>query len=214
MSDTIKLNLKFCSRFLLKGKKTKAEKILKRLLNSLSSKRYHPHKTLYLALLNLRPLIELRQIKKRRKKFLVPFPLKKNRRLFLALNFFFNFSLSDKRSRTEEIVKKCSKDLCFLPIGDIVLKGKTVPVPLYNPVSKEFFNSTYSRRYQKIYKELQKTNTEVRPQNDSKGKFPDHPVGKEMVKLSDEFPDEPLAKFHTDRIKKGLFTTKVVMDSK
>jgi len=106
MSDTIKLNLKFCSRFLLKGKKTKAEKILKRLLNSLSSKRYHPHKTLYLALLNLRPLIELRQIKKRRKKFLVPFPLKKNRRLFLALNFFFNFSLSDKRSRTEEIVKK------------------------------------------------------------------------------------------------------------
>ena len=114
---------------------------------------------------------------------------------------------------TEEIVSKCATSLYFLPIGDIVLKGKTVPVPLYNPVSHEFFNSEYAKQYRYIYKELQETDVELTSDGNTNN-FSDHPVGKKMIELSQNFPDEPLAKFHTDRIKKGLITTKVIMDSK
>ena len=35
-----------------------------------------------------------------------------------------------------------------------------------------------------------------------------------MIELHKRFSNEPLAKFHTDRIQKGLITTKVIMDSK
>ena len=35
-----------------------------------------------------------------------------------------------------------------------------------------------------------------------------------MIELHKRFLNEPLAKFHTDRIQKGLITTKVIMDSK
>ena len=44
--------------------------------------------------------------------------------------------------------------------------------------------------------------------------IPGHPVGNKMIELNKRFSNEPLAKFHTDRIQKGLITTKVIMDSK
>ena len=115
---------------------------------------------------------------------------------------------------TEEIVSKCATNLFFLPIGDIVLKGKTVPVPLYNPVSEDFFNSEYAREYRDIYKELQETDIEIKPEDSNDNEFQGHPVGNKMIELNKRFSNEPLAKFHTDRIQKGLITTKVIMDSK
>ena len=115
---------------------------------------------------------------------------------------------------TEEIVSKCATNLFFLPIGDIVLKGKTVPVPLYNPVSEDFFNSEYAREYRDIYKELQETDIEIKPEDSNDKEFQGHPVGNKMIELNKRFSNEPLAKFHTDRIQKGLITTKVIMDSK
>ena len=91
-------------------------------------------------------------------------------------------------------------------------KRKTVPVPLYNPVSKDFFNSEYANKYRDVYKELQVTDIEINLENDNEAQG--HPVGNKMIELHKRFSNEPLAKFHTDRIKKGLITTKVVMDSK
>ncbi len=115
---------------------------------------------------------------------------------------------------TEEIVTKCGTNLFFLPIGDIVLKGKTVPVPLYNPVSEDFFNSEYAKEYRDVYKELQKTDIEINLKNRNDNELQGHPVGNKMIELHKRFLNEPLAKFHTDRIRKGLITTRVIMDSK
>ena len=115
---------------------------------------------------------------------------------------------------TEEIVSKCASDLKFLPIGDIVLKGKTVAVPLYNPVSSEFFNSEYSKQYLDIYNQLRESAVESNLTSNNDNGIPNHPAGNKMIKLSRKFPKEPLAKFHANRITKGLITTKVIMDSK
>ena len=103
--------------------------------------------------------------------------------------------------------------LFFLPIGDIVLKGKSVPVTLYNPVTENFYKSEFSTRYLTCYKELKKSNREVSVEKTNKIIDESH-AGKSMIELSLDFPNQPLAKFHTQRIKKGLVNTLVVMEDK
>jgi adenylate cyclase len=127
-----------------------------------------------------------------------------------SVNKYFGTRLA----ATEEIASKCSSDLKFLPIGDIVLKGKTIAVPLYNPVSSEFFNSEYSKQYLDIYNQLKESAVDSNLTSDNDDGIPNHPAGNKMIKLSRKFPNEPLAKFHANRITEGLITTKVIMDSK
>ena len=63
---------------------------------------------------------------------------------------------------------------------------------------------------QRIIKFRHEINLKDRNDNELQG----HPVGNKMIELHKRFLNEPLAKFHTDRIQKGLITTKVIMDSK
>ncbi|MFC3712507.1 CHASE2 domain-containing protein [Sphingoaurantiacus capsulatus] len=99
---------------------------------------------------------------------------------------------------TDEVVKRCP-DLFFRPIGDIVLKGKTEPVTLYSPVSEADAKSDLAKAYAASY-ELLKLGT---------------PDAADAVRaLHDQYPDDPIATFHYERVKKGLVTNLVVMEDK
>ena len=77
---------KFLVRFMRDGKRTKAEQIFQKIFISILCKKYDPISVIFLTLLNLRPLVETRNVRKRRRKFQVPFLVKKHRRIYLALN--------------------------------------------------------------------------------------------------------------------------------
>ena len=80
---------KFLVRFMRDGKRTKAEQIFQKIFISILCKKYDPISVIFLTLLNLRPLVETRNVRKRRRKFQVPFLVKKHRRIYLALNILF-----------------------------------------------------------------------------------------------------------------------------
>jgi len=67
------------------GKKAKAEKILRNILLKISLKGYSPRKIFVLAINNVKPLLEVRNLRVRGKSFQVPFPLKITRQLSLAI---------------------------------------------------------------------------------------------------------------------------------
>jgi ribosomal protein S7 len=102
---------KFCTKFLKSGKKSKAEKIVYKIfyeiirsnLGKLKVKK--PFYLLFLALINLRPLVELREVRRgRKRKVLVPFPVRKKRRIMLALRFLLRDV--DKRFLAKSVAEK------------------------------------------------------------------------------------------------------------
>ncbi|OUW00528.1 MAG: hypothetical protein CBD16_06535 [Betaproteobacteria bacterium TMED156] len=113
---------------------------------------------------------------------------------------------------TQEIVSSCN-GLFFLPIGDIVLKGKSVPVTLFNPVNEKFYKSDFSKRYLESYEALKCENQEI-SKNEIESTILKSRAANLMLKLFDDFPEESLPKFHVNRIKKGFLTTLVVMEDK
>jgi class 3 adenylate cyclase/CHASE2 domain-containing sensor protein len=99
---------------------------------------------------------------------------------------------------TQPIVDQC-KTVKFRPIGDVVLKGKTEAVTLYNPVTDEFAASPAYTDYMDTYALL-------------KG---EDPKGSDAVRaLKQKYPDDPLIDFHLDRVESGLCTARVVMEDK
>jgi len=103
---------------------------------------------------------------------------------------------------TQEIVDLCP-DMAFLPIGDVVLKGKLSPVTLYCPVSASQASSGFAAAYLDAYKALPLQEGEPSP--DLQLRF---------ESLKTDFPHEPLPKFHLDRMAQGLNSRLVVMEDK
>jgi ribosomal protein S7 len=105
---TISLILnKFTSLLMKKGKKSKAEKILKIVFIKIFLKGYSPKDTLFLAVLNVRPLLEVRNVHLRGKSFKVPFPLKTSRQLSIALKTILqssNIKQKNEDSLVDEII--------------------------------------------------------------------------------------------------------------
>lgn len=99
---------------------------------------------------------------------------------------------------TETVVEFC-KQVKFKPVGDIVLKGKNKPVTLYCPVTEEETQAPLFQRYLNAYSLL-------------KAKSAEAPQAVEA--LIADFPDDPLVKFHHNRVKAGLNTALVVMEDK
>ncbi len=99
---------------------------------------------------------------------------------------------------TESVVEHVS-DVKFMPVGDVVLKGKLTPVGLFNPISDEKAASELYRRYMEAYALL-------------KAESPDAPEA--VRKLYADYPDEPLVCFHHERVESGLNTSLVVMEDK
>jgi class 3 adenylate cyclase len=99
---------------------------------------------------------------------------------------------------TQPIVDQC-KTVKFRPIGDVVLKGKTEAVTLYNPVTDEFAASQAYSDYMETYALLKA----------------EDPNGSDAVRaLKQNYPDDPLIDFHLERVESGLCTARVVMEDK
>lgn len=91
------LILKRVTTLLMKdGKKTQAEKILKNILLKISFKGYSPQNILVLAINNVKPLIEVRNIRVKGKSYQVPVPVSKSRQLNLAIKTILKSSTGKK----------------------------------------------------------------------------------------------------------------------
>ncbi len=75
---------KFTTQLMKSGKKSKAEKILKNVLVKISLKGYSPVQIITLAINNVRPLVEVRNIRLRGKSFQIPFPIRLSRQIVSA----------------------------------------------------------------------------------------------------------------------------------
>jgi hypothetical protein len=114
---------------------------------------------------------------------------------------------------TQEVVAKCDPDINFMPIGDVVLKGKVTAVTLYTPVTQERADSVYFKDYMAMYHSLSEKNmTHVDVQStdytDPQG------VAQHVLEMERTYPDEALVHFHAERVRQGLLTTRVVMEDK
>lgn len=91
------LILKRVTTLLMKaGKKTQAEKILKNILLKISLKGHSPQNIFVLAINNVKPLIEVRNIRVKGKSFQVPVPVSKSRQLNLAIKTILKSSSGKK----------------------------------------------------------------------------------------------------------------------
>jgi ribosomal protein S7 len=89
------------------GKKVKAEKILKNVLIKVSLKGYSPTETLLLALNNVKPFVEVRNVRLKGKSFQVPFPIKISRQINASLKIILQTSTGKKKIENllvEEII--------------------------------------------------------------------------------------------------------------
>lgn len=73
-----------------KGKKAKIEKHFLKIQLKISNKSISSLQVITLAILNLKPLLELRKVKKKRKIFTVPFPVNISRQISLAIKLIKN----------------------------------------------------------------------------------------------------------------------------
>jgi hypothetical protein len=99
---------------------------------------------------------------------------------------------------TQPIVDQC-QTVKFRPIGDVVLKGKTEAVTLYNPVPDEYAASQAYTDYMNAYALLKA--------EDAKG-------ADAVRALKQQYPEDPLIDFHLERVESGLCTARVVMEDK
>jgi len=84
---------KFVVLLMKDGKKAKAEKILNNVLVKISLKGYSPVKVLTLAINNVKPLVEVRNVRLKRKSFQVPFPIHTGRQIKMAIKTIINSSI-------------------------------------------------------------------------------------------------------------------------
>ena len=78
------LKKKIFNLLIKKGKKSRIEKILKKIFVQFSLKTLHSGKVLAFAFLNTKPILEVRKVRKKRKVFQSPFPVKSSRQIGLA----------------------------------------------------------------------------------------------------------------------------------
>jgi ribosomal protein S7 len=74
------------------GKKFKSEKLLKNILVGISLRGYSPYSTLVLAVNNIKPLVDVRVVRRRGKNFRVPFPLKNSRQITKSIQTLLRVS--------------------------------------------------------------------------------------------------------------------------
>ena len=98
---------------------------------------------------------------------------------------------------TQQVVDQCP-DLEFRPIGDIVLKGKVEATRLYTPVAATDAPELIAG-YRMAYALLEAS---------------DPNAVDCLASLSKDFPEDPVIRFHQDRIALGLLSSRVVMDDK
>jgi len=99
---------KFISHIMRDGKKSKVEKIFKKVLLYISLRRYNPIIVLVLAIINIMPLVEVRKVRRRGKSFQVPFPLKNSRQISKSVQILLNVAKNKKlfeKFLSEELIR-------------------------------------------------------------------------------------------------------------
>ena len=99
---------KFILQLMKNGKRSKAEKIFAGLLLELSLRGYSPLPTIILAINNIKPLVEIRNVKIRGNLYAIPFPLSLKRQLTFAIRSLVKFSGSKKaliKGIADELIK-------------------------------------------------------------------------------------------------------------
>jgi ribosomal protein S7 len=90
------------------GKRAKAEKIFEELLLEISLKGYSPLPTILLAINNIKPLVEIRNVKIRGNLYSIPFPLSLRRQLTFSIRNLVKSNTTKSsfvKSVAEEIIK-------------------------------------------------------------------------------------------------------------
>ena len=101
---------------------------------------------------------------------------------------------------TQQIVDACSGELSFQPIGDVILKGKKLPTTLYTPLSPSAHASDFLRDYLQTYQLLAGADADA--------------ARSAVLRLYANYPNEPLAGFHAQRVNDGVISTVIKMEDK
>ena len=102
---------------------------------------------------------------------------------------------------TQEIVDRCP-GLDFMPMAEVVLKGKVQAVRLYAPVSQAQKDSGFFTDYRRAYSLLVNSTPDGGP------------VLQAFRDLLARHPQEPLARFHAQRVEAGFLSDHIVMEDK
>jgi hypothetical protein len=99
---------------------------------------------------------------------------------------------------TQSTVDRCSQHF-FRKIGIVVLKGKEESVGLYNPVLERETKEDLYLDYLRTYNMIHEQNTAVI---------------EELKKMVEKYPQDPLFRFHLQRIEASGITSYITMDDK
>ena len=85
------------------------------------------------------------------------------------------------------------------PIGDLVLKGKTAPIRAWEPLTEAAMQAPATQAYLAAFEAL----AAERPT-----------AGDGFARVLDLAPEDPLARYHADRLARGGRGTTIVLDEK
>jgi class 3 adenylate cyclase len=95
--------------------------------------------------------------------------------------------------------RELCKDTAFRPIASVVLKGKTVPVEVWEPLHEGEKSDQFLERYRDAFDRLEQEPDEALPLFET---------------LARETPDDPCVKLHVERLRHGSHGSGVVMVEK
>jgi adenylate cyclase len=108
-----------------------------------------------------------------------------------------NKQLGTKLCVSEATIKHCS-DARVIPVGNLVLKGKSQAIKVYTPILNDQ-NYAPADEYQALYHLLEKNSPQA---------------SKKINSLSKKYPNDPLIAFYKKRISEGKAGTLIIFDTK
>lgn len=123
-----------------------------------------------------------------------------------AINTTARLESANKQFGTRICVATATRDLCptlsFRPIGNVVLKGKTIPIMLYESVTAADASAAKAAEYQEAYTLMEC------------GEDKTLEARQAFERLTSQYPDDGLIAFHAERLRRGASGTLVVLAEK
>jgi adenylate cyclase len=120
-----------------------------------------------------------------------------------SVNVASRLEALNKHFGTRMCVSGATRELCknvaFRPIASVILKGKTVPVEVWEPLHEGDKSDEFLERYRDAFDKLEQEPDEVLPL---------------FERLAGEAPDDPCVKLHLERLRHGLRGAAVLMEEK